>query len=95
MCVHTGGSDFIHEKYLQNTIKWDFKGIILNVPAEVDEYLAFQCGDDWATPRQTVFYNQNLLSRWLHWTKTLIQDKLPDTSIIGGSFTLARKISAS
>lgn len=47
MCVHTGGSDFIHEKYLQNTIKWDFKGIIQNVPAEVDEYLAFQCGDDW------------------------------------------------
>ena len=25
---HTGGSDFIHEKYLQNTIKWNFKGII-------------------------------------------------------------------
>ena len=21
---HTGGSDFIHEKYLQNTVKWDF-----------------------------------------------------------------------
>ena len=24
---HTGGSDFIHEKYLQNTVKWDFKGL--------------------------------------------------------------------
>ena len=39
---HTGGSDFIHDKYLQNTVKWDFKGVEMNVPAEVDEYLAFQ-----------------------------------------------------
>lgn len=31
---HTGGADFIHEKYIQNTVKWDFKGIKLNVPAE-------------------------------------------------------------
>lgn len=34
---HTGGSDFIHEKYLQNTIKWDFRGTVLNVPADVDK----------------------------------------------------------
>ena len=34
---HTGGSDFIHEKYLQNTVKWDFKGLLLNVPVDVDE----------------------------------------------------------
>ena len=56
---HTGGSDFIHEKYLQNTVKWDFKGLQFNVPAEVDEYLAFQYGEDWTTPKQTVFYKQN------------------------------------
>ena len=24
---HTGSSDFIHEKYIQNTVKWEFKGI--------------------------------------------------------------------
>lgn len=76
---HTGGSDFIHEKYLQNTVKWDFKGIQLNVPAEVDEYLAFQYGEDWITPKQTVFYNQNTIARLWHWATTWIQDNLPDS----------------
>lgn len=75
---HTGGSDFIHEKYLQNTVKWDFKGIQLNVPAEVDEYLAFQYGEDWVTPKQTVHYNWSILERLWHWTETFIQDKLPN-----------------
>jgi len=75
---HTGGSDFIHEKYLQNTVKWDFKGIQLNVPAEVDGYLAFQYGEDWTTPKQTVFYNQNSIARLWHCIKTWIQDHLPD-----------------
>ena len=75
---HTGGSDFIHEKYLQNTIKWNFKGIEFNVPANVDEYLAFQYGEDWLTPQQTVVYSTNVLVRYWHWTKTWIQDHLPD-----------------
>lgn len=76
---HTGGSDFIHEKYLQNTVKWNFKGILLNVPSEADEYLAFQYGEDWITPKQTVFYKQNIILKLWHWTKTIIQDKLPDS----------------
>ena len=75
---HTGGSDFIHDKYLQNTVKWDFKGIMLNVPAEVDEYLAFQYGEDWITPKQTVFYNQNSISRFLCLFNTWIHDHMPD-----------------
>lgn len=75
---HTGGSDFIHEKYLQNTIKWDFKGIQLNVPAEVDEYLTFQYGD-WIIPKQTVIYSNGLWSRLTHWIKTNLQDLMPDT----------------
>lgn len=75
---HTGGSDFIHEKYLQNTVKWDFKGIQLNVPVDVDEYLTFQYGD-WVTPKQTVWYEQNIFSRCWHWAKTWIQDHLPDS----------------
>ena len=74
---HTGGSDFIHEKYLQNTVKWDFKGIALNVPQEVDEYLTFQYGD-WTVPKQTVWYNQNIVIRLLHWTKNSVLDHLPD-----------------
>ena len=76
---HTGGSDFIHEKYLQNTVKWNFKGIQLNVPAEVDEYLEFQYGKDWVTPKQTVFYKWNFFERLWHWMETFVQDHLPDS----------------
>lgn len=76
---HTGGSDFIHEKYLQNTIKWDFKGINLNVPADVDEYFAFQYGKDWTTPKQTVIYSTNPFVKWKHWIETYIQDIMPDS----------------
>lgn len=75
---HTGSSDFIHEKYIQNTVKWYFKGIQLNVPAEVDEYLEFQYGKDWTTSKQTVIYSNNLFVRYRYWMKTWIQDHLPD-----------------
>ena len=75
---HTGSSDFIHEKYIQNTVKWYFKGIQLNVPAEVDEYLEFKYGKDWTTPKQTVIYSNNLFVRYRYWMKTWIQDHLPD-----------------
>lgn len=76
---HTGGSDFIHEKYLQNTVKWDFKGILLNVPVDVDEYLTFQYGEDWITPKQTIIYSKGLISQWIHWMKTKLQDIMPDS----------------
>lgn len=75
---HTGGSEFIHEKYLQNTVKWDFKGIELNVPQDVDKYLTFQYGD-WIVPKQTVWYQQGIVKRLCHWTETWIQDHLPDS----------------
>mgnify|MGYP004629908159 CR=1 FL=1 len=75
---HTGSSDFIHEKYIQNTVKWDFKGIQLNVPAEVDEYLTFQYGD-WTIPKQTVVYSTDCLVRYWHWVKIWIQDNMPDS----------------
>lgn len=76
---HTGGSDFIHEKYLQNTVKWDFKGIMLNVPEEVDEYLTFQYGEDWITPKQTVMYSDGPLAKYCHWGVTKLLDLLPDS----------------
>ena len=75
---HTGSFDFIHEKYVQNTVKWDFKGIQLNVPQEVDEYLTFQYGD-WTVPKQTVWYEKNILARYWHWLKVWVQDHLPDS----------------
>ena len=76
---HTGGTDFIHEKYIQNTVKWNFKGVELNVPQEVMEYLEFQYGKDWTTPKQTVFYKHNAIQKYYHWTKTWIQDHLTDS----------------
>lgn len=74
---HTGGTDFIHEKYLQNTVKWNFKSIEFNVPAELDEYLTFQYGD-WIVPKQTIIYTKSTFSKWIHWLKTYIEDHLPD-----------------
>lgn len=74
---HTGSTDFIHEKYLQNTIKWDFKGIELNVPQEVDEYLTFQYGE-WIIPKQTVWYKKNPVSRCIQNTKYWVMDHVPD-----------------
>ena len=76
---HTGGSDFIREKYLQNTVKWDFKGVMLNVPVDVDEYLTFQYGMDWITPKQTVMYSDGLFAKYWHWGVTTLQDLMPDT----------------
>lgn len=75
---HTGGSDFIHEKYLQNTVKWNFRGVNLNVPEAVDEYLTFQYGN-WVVPEQTVFYKKNVIKKWGHWLTVFVQDCLPDT----------------
>lgn len=76
---HTGGSDFIHERYLQNMVKWNFKGVVLNVPTEVDEYLEFQYGADWVIPKQTVHYSTNPIVKWCHWVKTSFMDSLPDS----------------
>lgn len=76
---HTGGSDFIHEKYLQNTVKWNFKGVLLNVPVDVDEYLTFQYGEDWITPKQTITYSKGLIPQWIHWMQTKLQDLMPDS----------------
>ena len=76
---HTGGSDFIHEKYLQNTIKWDFKGVSLNVPQDVDEYLSFRYGKDWVRPLQTKTFKTSTIAKYYHWLKVWLQDHLPDS----------------
>lgn len=74
---HTGGTDFIHEQYLQNTVKWDFEGIKLNVPAEVDEYLTFQYGN-WIIPEKNDF-SLSRFSQYKHWVKVWLQDHFPDS----------------
>lgn len=74
---HTGSTDFIHEKYIQNTVKWDFKGIELNVPQEVDEYFTFQYGD-WIVPKQTVWYKKSALARWYQNFRFWVMDHASD-----------------
>lgn len=75
---HTGSTDFIHEKYLQNTVKWEFKGLELNVPQEVNDYLTFQYGD-WVVPKQTVWYKQNFVARTYSKFKFWCMDHVPDS----------------
>lgn len=75
---HSGGRDFIHEKYLQKTVKWDFKGIELNVPEELDEYLTFQYGD-WVKPVQTTNFKKNLFERIRSKSWIWLKLKLPDS----------------
>lgn len=70
---HSGGCSFIHEKYIQKTVKWDFKGIMLNVPEELDEYLTLQYGD-WVKPVQTTNFKKNLAERL--WSKLWVWFKL-------------------
>lgn len=73
---HTGGSDFIHEKYVQDTVKWNFKGVELNVPSDIDEYLTFQYGD-WIIPQEPSTKN-SLMKKYIHWATKWIQDHLPN-----------------
>lgn len=44
-----GGPEFIFERYLQDTIDFDLKGVTLKIPRDYDEWLTFLYGD-WRTP---------------------------------------------
>lgn len=70
---HSGGSHFLFDKYLHQMVKWDFKGIPLNVPAQLDEYLTFQYGD-WIHSLKATERKINSIEQ-LKWR---IKDILPD-----------------
>ncbi len=76
---HSGGRDFVNERYIQKTVKWNFKGIELNVPEELDDFLTFQYGD-WVKPIQTTNFEKNTLDRfcsksWI-WLKLNLPNRL-------------------
>ena len=73
---HTGGADFIFERYLQDTVELDFKGIPLRVPRDYEEYLSFTYGD-WRTPRQYADFNQNGFRIFLGKVRTFFKDLIP------------------
>lgn len=74
---HTGGADFLFEKYIQDTITYDFKGIPLSIPREYEEYLEFTYGD-WRTPRKYADFNLGKGQiLWLR-IKNAVKNSLPD-----------------
>ncbi len=73
---HTGGADFIFERYLQDTMPYDFKGITLQIPRDYEEYLTFTYGD-WRTPRQEANYHQGKLRILLGRIRNGMKDLIP------------------
>ena len=53
-----GGPEFIFERYLQDTVDFDFKGVTLKIPREYDEWLTFLYGD-WRTPVRYADYRMS------------------------------------
>lgn len=74
---HTGGTDFIYDKFVHNTIKWSFEGIELNVPESLDEYLTFQYGN-WILPVESN-NRLGLIKKYIHCGNKWLQDCMPDT----------------
>lgn len=70
---HSGGSHFLFDKYLHQMVKWDFRGIPLNVPQQLDEYLTFQYGD-WVHEKNTTVHKFNFIEQ----LKLRIKDVLPN-----------------
>lgn len=75
---HSGGSDYIFNKYLTTTIPWDFKGLPISVPKDYDEFLTFQYGD-WKTPVQYADFNLGFIKRSYYRIKSQIKNNLPDS----------------
>lgn len=74
---HAGGWEFIFDKYLTDTIKYDFRGIQINVPREYDEFLTFHYGN-WRTPVKWADFNPNIFVRVKYKIICYIKDHLPD-----------------
>lgn len=75
---HSGGTHFLFDHYLRDTVKWDFKGIELKVPADLDEYLTFQYGD-WMSPVKTGGGLFGKANNFMERLKVRIKDNLPNS----------------
>lgn len=74
---YNGGMAFVFEKYLTNTMPYDFKGISVPVPVEYDDYLTFRYGD-WRTPVQYCDFEMNIIRKsWIKF-RLLLMRFLPD-----------------
>lgn len=73
----TNGGGFLFEKYVQDTIPFDFKGIELQIPRDYDEFLSFQYGD-WRTPVQYANFSLSKKDIFNSRAKTMLKNNLPD-----------------
>ena len=73
----TNGDVFYFEKYFQDTITWDFKGIKFNIPKDYEEYLEFRYGD-WRTPVQYCDFNMSAYKKWKLIITLYIKNNIPD-----------------
>lgn len=74
---HAGGWEFIFDKYLTNTIKYNFKGIEIDIPQEYDEFLTFHYGD-WRTPVKWADFKMNCFQKFIVKLKYIIKNNIPD-----------------
>lgn len=76
---HNGGPGFLLDKYFNDVVDFDFKGVTLTVPRDSEELLSFSYGDNWRTPIR-YFYKPSplvLLIKRLKWElKTLIPESI-------------------
>ncbi len=74
---HGGGVEFIFEKYLQDTIYVDFRGVQLRIPREYDEHLTFYYGD-WRTPVKWANFEMSTWQKFKVKSICFIKNHLPD-----------------
>lgn len=70
------GDLFMFEKYLQDLIDWNFKGLTISVPREYEECLEFLYGD-WKTPVKYADFNQSKAKIAKKKIRTILKGMLP------------------
>ena len=73
---HTG-SAFLFEEDFTDTVSFDFKGIQVNIPRNVERHLDFLYGD-WKTPVQYADFDLGSLPKFILRTKIALKNLLPD-----------------
>lgn len=74
---YNGGKAFVFDKFLKNTMSFNFKGIMVPIPVDYDDYLTFRYGD-WRTPVQYCDFDMNWFKKtWIKFGLEM-QRFLPD-----------------
>jgi len=76
--VRTCCGECVPEKYLLNTIIYDFLSEDIRIPADYEEYLLFEYGPGWRTPVYYTDFKVSKLATILMFIKEKIKYSLPD-----------------